>query len=155
MPIVPSLPGLKYNTAGTTGSLYLFTFPVLSHFSFPVPPHWPECSVQHCKVQTHDPQRWLLSFQALTLPREEQKQKLPFQMCSEGRRGSHSVPRGQNCALNFKGGCLRGPTRLTPQKCLMNYHGRHQLCRLMTKRSLVYVSVEEDKFSLGFENLRD
>lgn len=71
------------------------------------------------------------------------------------REESHSVPRGENCSLNFKGGCPRGPTRLTPQKCLMNYHGRHQLCRLMAKRSLVYVSVEEDKFSPGFENLKN
>lgn len=40
-------------------------------------------------------------------------------------------------------------TRLALQKCLMNYHGRHQLHRLMTKRSLVMSQWKRINFLLA------
>ena len=91
-------------------------------------------------------------FPALTQPRGEQKQKLPSRCSVRGE--SHSILQGQNSALDFKGGCPRGPTRLTPQ-IFDEWPWQASTLQINDQKSLVYVSVEDDKFSLGFENLRD
>lgn len=72
------------------------------------------------------------------------------------RRGeSLSVLRGQNTALNFKGRCPQGPQQTHSTKMFDELPWQASTVQINDWKSLVYVSVEEDKFSLGFGNLRD
>lgn len=93
------------------------------------------------------------SFQVLTQPREEQKQKLPLQMCNEGRKSL--LPRGTKQCFEFQRRTPQRPLQTHSTKMFDELPWQASTLQINDQKSLVYVSVEEDKFSLGFENLRD
>lgn len=93
------------------------------------------------------------SFQPLTPPRKEQKQKLPFQMCNEGRTSLCSL--GTKQCFEFQRRCPRRPHQAHSTKMFDELPWQASTLQINDQESLVYISVEEDKFSLGFENPRD
>lgn len=93
------------------------------------------------------------SFQPLTQPRKEQKQKLPFQMCNEGRKSLSSL--GTKQCFEFQRRCPQRPHQTHSAKMFDELPWQASTLQINDQKSLVYISVEEDKFSLGFENLRD
>lgn len=90
--------------------------------------------------------RWLLSPDC---SRQGQGSKSPSR-CAYSKQQSHFIPKGTKPCFEFQRQMPQEATaRLTPQKCLMNYHGRHQLHRLMTKRSLAMSQWKRINFLLA------
>ena len=124
----------------------------MQYFSSFSSPGSPGKSIQNLSVQAHDSVKVAAPSRPWLSPGESRSRNFPSRCSVRGE--SHSILQGRNSALDFKGGCPRGPTRLTPQ-IFDEWPWQASTLQINDQKSLVYVSVEDDKFSPGFENLRD